>query len=203
VKTTLYLIRHGTNDFVGKTLVGRMPGVHLNEAGWEQANVLADRLQNEPIHQIFSSPLERCRETAAPIAAARQLEVQVLDALTEVEFGTWTGLDFASLEGVELWKQWNAFRTGVRIPNGETILEVQGRMLGAIDALRRSFAGQGIAIVSHGDPLRAAICFWLGMPLDFIQRVEISPASVSVVEIDDWGLKVRCLNAQWNSALQL
>lgn len=196
MKTTFYLIRHGTNDFVGRTLVGRRPGTHLNDAGWSEANRLAERLGSEPIHQIFSSPLERCRETAAPLAARLNLELQIYEALTEVDFGDWMGRDIDDLESVTLWKQWNTFRSGSRIPNGESIWEVQTRMVGAIEAFRRTFAGQNIALFSHGDPLRAALCFYLGMPLDFIHRLEVGPASVSGLVIDDWGASVRYLNAR-------
>lgn len=195
--TTFFLIRHGTNDFVGKSLVGRTPGIHLNEAGRTEAGCLAERLKGEKLQQIFTSPMERCRETAAPIASKLGLDTQVLEALNEVDFGDWTGLEIASLTGSDVWKQWNTFRTGVRIPNGDSIIEIQSRMVTAIDALRRRFSGQRIALVSHGDPLRAAVCFYLGMPLDLIPRIEISPASVSVLEINDWGARLTALNAKW------
>jgi probable phosphomutase (TIGR03848 family) len=193
--TTFYLIRHGNNDFVGKTLAGRTPGVHLNEAGRAEAAALAARLADKFIQQIFSSPLERCRETALPIAAALKLEVQVCEGLIEVDFGDWTGQEFAKLDQEESWKKWNAFRSGGRIPNGESIWEVQTRMVAVIEALRRKYVDQTLALISHGDPLRAALCYYLGMPLDFIHRLEVGPASVSVLEIGDWGPKVLCVNA--------
>lgn len=198
--TTFYLIRHGDNDFVGKTLVGRTPGVHLNEEGKAEALRLGERLANEPIQQIFTSPLERCRETIAPLAAKLKLEVQILEPLIEVDFGDWTKREIAQLENEELWKQWNYFRSGGRIPNGESLWEVQTRMVAAIETLRRKFKGQTLALVSHGDPLRAAIVYYLGMPLDFFHRIEICPASVTVLTIDDWGAKVQSLNGRFGAA---
>ncbi|HYG22858.1 MAG TPA: histidine phosphatase family protein [Verrucomicrobiae bacterium] len=199
--TTFFLIRHGANDFVGKSLVGRRAGVHLNEAGKAEAERLADGLAASQINLVFSSPMERCRETAEPIARRLGLQVQVLEELNEIQFGDWTGLELEGLTGSDLWRQWNTFRTGVRIPNGETIHEIQARMVRAIDMLRRKFAEQRIALVSHGDPLRSVLCFYLGMPLDFIPRLEVSPASISALEIDDWSVKVTALNAPPGSPL--
>ncbi|HEY9508445.1 MAG TPA: histidine phosphatase family protein [Verrucomicrobiae bacterium] len=196
--TTFYLIRHGSNDFAGKTLVGRTPGIHLNDAGRAEVDRLADELAREPIQHLFSSPMERCRETAAPIAKRLNLEMQILDGLVEVEFGDWTGQEIAEMNSDELWQKWNTFRSGGRIPNGESIWEVQTRMIAVIEKLRRDFPNQTLALFSHGDPLRAAITYYLGMPIDFIHRLELSPASVSVLMIDDWTAKVQALNVRFS-----
>jgi probable phosphoglycerate mutase len=198
--TTFYLIRHGSNDFAGKTLVGRTPGIHLNDAGRAEVDRLADELAREPIQHLFSSPMERCRETAAPIAKRLNLEVQILDGLVEVEFGDWTGQEIAEMNSDELWRKWNTFRGGGRIPHGESIWEVQTRMVAAIEKLRRQFPNQMLALFSHGDPLRAAITYYLGMPIDFIHRLELSPASVSVLMIDDWTAKVQALNVRFGES---
>jgi probable phosphoglycerate mutase len=196
--TTFYLIRHGSNDFAGKTLVGRTPGIHLNDAGRAEVERLADELARESIQHLFSSPMERCRETAAPIAKRLNLEVQILDGLIEVEFGDWTGQNIAEMNSDERWRKWNTFRSGGRIPNGESIWEVQTRMIAAIEKLRRDFPNQTLALFSHGDPLRAAITYYLGMPIDFIHRLELSPASVSVLMIDDWTAKIQALNLRFS-----
>lgn len=198
--TTFYLIRHGSNDFAGKTLVGRTPGIHLNDTGRAEAERLANELAREPIQHLFSSPMERCRETAAPIAKRLNLEVQILDGLVEVEFGDWTGQEIAEMNSNELWQKWNTFRSGGRIPNGESIWEVQTRMVSVIEKLRRQFPDQVLALFSHGDPLRAAITYYLGMPIDFIHRLELSPASVSVLMIDDWTAKVQALNVRFGES---
>ncbi|HEU5125662.1 MAG TPA: histidine phosphatase family protein [Verrucomicrobiae bacterium] len=196
--TTFYLIRHGSNDFAGKTLVGRTPGIHLNDTGRAEVERLADELARESIQHLFSSPMERCRETAAPIAKKLNLEVQILDGLIEVEFGDWTGQNIAEMNSDERWRKWNTFRSGGRIPNGESIWEVQTRMIAAIEKLRRDFPNQTLALFSHGDPLRAAITYYLGMPIDFIHRLELSPASVSVLMIDDWTAKIQALNLRFS-----
>lgn len=194
--TTFYFIRHGMTDLVGHTMPGRMPGVHLNAAGRGEAERLADAMAREPIQRIYSSPLERARETAAPLAVRLGLEVHISELLNEVDVGDWTGKTIKELEPVELWRQWNQFRSAVRIPNGETMLEVQTRMLGAISSARREFPHGAVALVSHGDPLRATLAHFLGMPLDMLLRLEISPASVSVVHLHDWAAHVRCINVR-------
>lgn len=193
--TTFFLIRHGSNDYFTHTLVGRKPGVHLNDAGRSEADRLAARLSNEGIQTIFSSPLERCRETAEPLASKIGVKVQTAGELLEVDFGDWTGKTFAELDTLEQWKQWNYFRSGGRAGNGETMIEVQSRIVGLIQRLHREHPNGRIALFSHGDPLRAALIYFLGTSLEFIRRIELSPASTSILELTDWDVKVRCMNS--------
>jgi broad specificity phosphatase PhoE len=192
--TLFYLIRHGSNDFVSHRLAGRMPGLHLNEAGRREVELLADGLAGEHLDSIFSSPLERCTETAGAIARKAGLAVQVADEIAEIDFGEWTGRTFADLDSIESWKQWNAFRSGSRVPGGESMMEVQARMTGFIMKLRHDHSGRRIALVGHGDPLRAALIYFLGVPSEFIHRLELSPASASLLALSDWGAQIRCLN---------
>jgi probable phosphoglycerate mutase len=195
--TTFYLIRHGSNDFFSHTIVGRSPGVHLNEIGRREATELAEHLAGENIQRVFSSPLERCRETAEPLAKRLRLKVELSEPLIEVNFGDWTGKTFKELDADERWRQWNSFRSGARVPNGETMLEVQARAAGLVTMLHRQLRGQRIALVSHGDPLRATMIYFLGAPLECIRRIEIGPASVTVLEINDWDAQFRCVNRQF------
>lgn len=194
--TTFYLIRHGSNDFFQHTLVGRKPGIHLNDAGRREAVALADALAGERIDAILTSPLERCRETAEPLAKKLGLTVEIAEALNEVAFGEWTGRTFAELDALTAWKQWNAFRSGGRVPGGETMLEVQSRMIALVQKLRAERPDQRVALFSHGDPLRTVLLYFLGTPLEFIRRIELSPASVSVLCVGDWDAQFRCINAR-------
>jgi broad specificity phosphatase PhoE len=195
--TTFYLIRHGSNDYFTHTIVGRALGIHLNDAGRSEAGQLAKGLANEGIQKIFSSPLERCRETAEPLSKKLSVEVQIADALLEVDFGDWTDKKFAELEPTEHWKRWNYFRGGVRAPNGETMIEVQSRVVGFIQKLHDQFPNERIALFSHGDPLRAALIHFLGAPTELIRRIEISPAGVSVLTMDGWNAQIRALNRRF------
>jgi probable phosphomutase (TIGR03848 family) len=192
--TKIFLIRHGMNDLIGNTIAGRMSGVHLNTQGRRQAEHLVRRLADESIDHIFTSPMERCLETAAPLAAQRKLEVTPVPGVLEIGYGEWTGRSVAELQKDPLWNLWNSFRTGTRVPGGETMLEIQHRVVAEIQRLRAKCQGQSIAVFSHGDPIKTAICFYLGIPLDFFQRIEISPASVSLLHLGDDYSKVQYFN---------
>lgn len=192
--STFYLIRHGNNDLVGKRIAGWLPGVHLNEEGRRQAARLAEILADKPISRIFSSPLDRTRETAAPLAARLKLEPETSDRLGEIHFGDWQGQPLEKLAESSEWRRWHSFRAAVRPPNGEMIVEAQSRMVAQIQELRAKFPGEHIALFSHGDPIRSALIYFLGVPIDFILRVEISPGSVSVLSLSDHGAQILSLN---------
>jgi probable phosphomutase (TIGR03848 family) len=193
---TFYLIRHATNDFVGKALAGWLPGVHLNDEGRAQARRLAQALAPVEFSAIYSSPLERAQETAEPLAQTTGLRVETSHALGEIATGEWTGKTFAQLESDPRWRAFNQYRNGARVPGGETMLEAQARMVAEILRLREAHPAAKIAIVSHADPIRAALVYFLGMPLDLYQRIEILPASFSVVALEEYGPVVLGMNHQ-------
>jgi broad specificity phosphatase PhoE len=185
--TTFYLIRHAMNDYVGKALAGWLPDVHLNVEGREQADRLAKTLAGVGFTHVYSSPLDRALETARPLAQASGLSIQTSEAFTEVRTGNWTGKSFAQLDSDPSWRIYNQYRAGTRVPGGELMLETQMRMVAEIIRLRESHPRGKIAIVSHADPIRAALVFFLGMPIDFFQRIDIQPASFSVLGLEEWG----------------
>lgn len=192
--TTFYLVRHGTNDWIGKAIAGRTPGVHLNSAGREQAQRVADRLVPEGIQRIVCSPMDRCRETAAPLSGRIDVKVEISDAVNEVDFGDFSGKTLKELDQSPEWKKWNSTRTVYQHPNGESIGQVQARMVKEILRLRRESAGQKIAIFSHGDPLRSVVCYFLGVSLDQMSRVEINPGSLSIVTLFENDVRINLLN---------
>jgi len=201
--TTFLLVRHAACDPIGKSLAGRAPGVHLNAEGRAQARRLAERLSAVPVAAVYSSPLERARETAAPIAERAGVAVRTHDGLTEIAFGEWTGKTFAELAGDDRWRRFNSFRSGTRPPGGgELMLEVQARAMAALLELRdrhRQHAGAAgggdvLVVVSHSDVIKGVLCYVAGIPLDFVHRLEVSPASVSVVTLDEEGARLLRLN---------
>lgn len=194
--TTFYLVRHALCDAVGTSLAGRAPGMPLNAEGRAQAERLADRFRELPLDAVYSSPVERALETARAIGAARQLAPTTLDAFTELDVGEWTGAALASLHGDPVWTRFNSFRSGTRAPKGELAAEMQARVAGALIELRDSSPAASIAIVSHADVLRAAIAYFVGIPLDLAHRIEIEPASLSVLALEDWGPRLLTLNAR-------
>lgn len=189
-----YLIRHGTNDVLAHSIAGRNPGVHLNESGRQQAGEIAEVLASNKISRIVSSPLDRARETAEPLATRLGLQVFLSDRVNEVDFGDWTGLTMKTLDALPEWKRWNVFRSGVRIPKGETIAEVQSRMIAEMQDLQRDHPDDVVAIFSHGDPIRTALAYWLGISLDSLLKFEVATASISIVALGDWGAVVKGIN---------
>jgi probable phosphomutase (TIGR03848 family) len=195
--TTFLLIRHALCDPVGRSIAGRQPGIRLNRAGREQADGLAARLQSVPLHGIYTSPLERAVETGEAIAAAKGMQAQIAEAWNEIDFGEWTGRAISDLDELPEWRRFNRFRSNSTIPGGENMAEVLGRVLPELERLRRLHPDPAacVAVVSHGDVLRSLIAHVLGIPLDLFQRLEISPASVSVLELTDDGGRVLLLNS--------
>lgn len=177
-----------------RALAGRLPGVHLNEQGRSEAARVAERLKQFPIKSIFSSPMERCRETAEPLARAMNLPVQIHEAFTEVDFGEWQGAEMKSLAEDPHWKHWNHFRTGHVLPGGETMVQIQWRFASELIRLKNEHHDEHVAIFSHGDPIRAGLCYWLGMPLDFLTRLRVDPGSINIVSVDDRTAIVHAIN---------
>ena len=183
--TTLLLVRHGHTDAAGKRLTGRAPGVHLNELGRRQAERLVERLDGVRIDTIVSSPLERCRETAAPLAKARGRAVDVGRAWIEVGYGEWTGRSISQLRRTKLWRRVMFAPSNVRFPGGESLLEVQGRAVDAtLDIAARHVRGT-VVVVSHADVIRLLVAHLAGMHVDHLQRLSIDTASITAVSISD------------------
>ena len=191
--TTVFLVRHADHDMVGQGLAGRL-AVPLNAAGHGQAARLAGWFARQPVTAVWSSPLRRTLETAEPIARGLGLAVDTDDALLEVDFGAWEGKSFAELDEHPAWRRWNGARARARAPGGETIAEVQARLCGFINDRCDEAPDGTLVLVSHGDPIRAALAYYLGVPIDLFLRIEVAPASVSVLAIDGWGPRVLCLN---------
>ena len=181
--TSFVLIRHGLTDAVGKVMAGQSAGVHLNADGLDQAAGLPARLGDVPIAAIYASPLERTRETAQPIADARGLRLQIEPRFLEVDFGGWTGRRFPDLASDPHWQLYNAFRGVTGPPAGESLLDVQQRAVAALLELHARHPNDVVVVVSHADTLRAVLLYFLGMPVDFVQRLELSPARISVLQL--------------------
>ncbi|CAA9223083.1 MAG: hypothetical protein AVDCRST_MAG42-678 [uncultured Chthoniobacterales bacterium] len=186
-------IRHGAHDYLGRAIAGSRPGVHLNEIGRQQAEHLVDKLSLLQIGAIYSGPLERVGETAEPLCRARDLPLQVADEFTEIGLGGWTDRAFTDLAAEQLWGHYNSFRSSTTAPEGELMLEVQARVVRKLTELRRE--QELVVIVTHGDVIRTAFAHFLGVHLDLFHRIEIDPASLSLLELGDNFVHVRLLNA--------
>ena len=193
--TTFFFVRHGVTSHTGHRLSGRMPEVHLTDEGRAQAEAVGERLRHVPFKAVYASPIDRTMQTARPIASQQGLRVQVRRGLTELEFGRWTDKSFKTLRRTKLWPLIQRWPSGARFPEGESILEVQQRAVGEVEALRAKHRRQTICCVSHADVIKLIVAHYLGVHVDLFQRIEISPASVSVITIGDGGPRVLTVNA--------
>ena len=192
----LLLIRHGENDFVktGK-LAGHLPEVHLNEKGQQQAAELATALEKLPIKAVYSSPLERARETATPLAQKLGLEVQIRPGLIETAIGEWAGQELKELQKLAVWEIVQQAPSRFRFPGGESFAECQNRMVSEVEAISRAHKPEDmVIIVSHADPIKLVTAYYLGMPLDYFQRLGCETASVNVLNLSETGAALLKLN---------
>lgn len=180
--TVICFVRHGTTPTTGKVLPGRAKGLHLAAKGIEEADLAGQRLASlGSVAAIYSSPLERARETAGAVSTHVGLPVSIERGLLECDFGLWTGKTLASLSKLPEWRTVQSHPSGFRFPGGESFVEMQGRIAKAIERLRARHPGELIVAVSHADPIKVAVTDALGVPLDLMQRTVISPCSVTVV----------------------
>ncbi|MCA1899726.1 MAG: histidine phosphatase family protein [Chloroflexi bacterium] len=192
----LLLIRHGENDYVktGK-LAGRLPGVRLNERGQKQAQALGEALKDAPLKAVYSSPLERAMETAAPIASARGLRIIPEPDLMDTDVGKWQGRSWKVLRLTKAWQVVQRSPSRFRFPDGESFPETQVRVVNVLERIIRSHKPQDIvAAVFHADPIKLAAAHFLGMPLDNFQRLGCDTGSVTALQIGETGASLIRLN---------
>jgi probable phosphoglycerate mutase len=186
-------VRHAVTAVTGRRLPGRAPGLHLSDEGRRQAEQVARRLARLPrVAAVYTSPLERARETAAPIARARGLAVQVERGLLELDVGAWTGITLARARRKREWATVQRHPSGFCFPGGESFAEMQARVTAALSALVARHPG---ATISHADPIKAAAAQAVGAPLDLFQRIVIAPASVTAIAYGSHGPLVLTLNS--------
>ena len=194
--TTVMFVRHGETPTTGKVLPGRARGLHLAPAGKEQAQAAAERIVGAgTVDAVYASPLERTRETAAPIAAACGVPVTVERGLLECDFGDWTGAALKELFKRPEWATVQRYPSGFRFPNGESFAEMQTRITGAVARVVAAHPGGRVVLVSHADPIKAAVGAALGAHLDLFQRIVISPCSVSTIVYGATGPTVLTVNS--------
>jgi probable phosphomutase (TIGR03848 family) len=202
--TVILLVRHGSTATTGTELPGRASGLHLSDAGRAQAEAVAARIaalasgngrKRRSVGAVYTSPLERTRETAAPIADATDRHVQVDDGLLELDIGDWTGLDLKAARKRPEWATIQRYPSGFTFPGGESFVDMQARIVACVERLRSAHPGETIVAVSHADPIRAAVAHAMGTHLDLFQRVVISPCSLTAIAYGAGGPMVLTVNS--------
>jgi broad specificity phosphatase PhoE len=192
--TRFYLIRHGHTAAIDRHLAGRAEGTNLTDEGHRQVARMVIAMHRVPLTAVVSSPLERTRQTADPLARDHGLDVTVAPAFNEIDFGGWTGSTFAAIDGDPRWRRYNAARSLTPAPDGELLVEVQVRALRTLLDLRDRYDAGHVAVVSHGDVIRGLLMYLLGIPIDFVHRLDVAPARISIVDLSDDAPRVLLVN---------
>jgi len=194
--TEILLVRHATNDWVNTgRLAGWTPGVHLNLDGQQQAQAIGERLASIPVAALYSSPLERTVETAEAIGSHHpELTIQTLEALGEIRYGDWQGAKLNKLRREALWQTVQVYPSRVQFPGGESIRQAQARAVDALESLVLKHPNQRIVVVSHSDVIKLIVAHYIGAHIDFYQRIEISPASLTILRLGSDRPYIICVN---------
>ncbi len=192
--TRVVLVRHAVTAQTGPLLSGRAPGIDLSADGRAQAERTAERLAVLPVAAVYSSPLERTMQTAELIAKHHGRDVVIEPGVLEADYGDWTGGEIKELVKTDLWKVVQRSPSRASFPGGESIATMQARIVAAIEAIAARHPGEVVVVVSHADPIKAAVAQFTGLHLDQFQRLVISPASVTVLELTDVGATLLCSN---------
>lgn len=193
--TTFFFVRHGLTSHTGHRLSGWLPDIHLSDEGRDQVKAVAERLERVPFKAIYSSPIERTRETANAIAERHKLDVEISPELGEVHYGKWTNRSFKTLVRTKLWATLQSFPSAARFPDGETLRAVQSRAVDEVERIRARHPKRTVCCVSHADVIKLIVAHYMGLHIDFFQRISISPASVTIISVSDGGPRVLALNA--------
>lgn len=202
--TTVLLVRHGQTPTTGRVLPGRAKGLDLADAGRAQAEQAAERIAElGKVAALYTSPLERARQTAAPIGTALALRPNVQRGLNECDFGEWTGRELKKLYKQPEWQTVQRAPSTFRFPGGESFSDMQHRIVTTVEELRLAHPGQTIVCVSHADPIKAVIAHAVGTHLDLFQRIVVSPCSISVISWSSGGPVVLAVNSTGRALTEL
>jgi broad specificity phosphatase PhoE len=191
----IHLVRHGHHAMLGRWLCGRMPGVQLDELGCRQMSRCAEMIPARPL-AVQSSPQRRAQQSASILAWHFGLPVEIAPEVDEIDYGEWTSRAFAELEGNTRWNRWNTRRSSGRPPGGESMRALQQRMVQYLEQLRCARADGAIVIVSHAEPIRAALLYYSRTPLDNFLSIEVDPASISTLAVNRAGIRISRINQQ-------
>ncbi|MBN2113934.1 MAG: histidine phosphatase family protein [Acidimicrobiia bacterium] len=192
--TRLILIRHAPTAETGKRLSGRLPGVPLTPAGRQAAAALARRLAGAPLAAVYTSPLLRCRQTAAAVAAPHRLVPLVRHHLADTDYGDWSGRALSAVRRTALWRLVRECPSQVTFPAGESLPAVQERAVAACESVGAAHPSATVALVTHSDVIATALAHYLGMPLDLFPRLAPAAASATILDLaGDGDVRVRAL----------
>ncbi len=184
---TIILVRHCAHDWLRRVLVGRRTDVPLNAAGAQQSERIADRLARCGVTHILSSPRFRALQSARPLSCRLGKPIEINREFDEIDFGEWSGRPFDELKNDPRWQRWNSQRATCRPPGGESMHQVQSRVLRGLERAAESHRNGCVAIFTHAEPIRAAVLHFRGIALDAFYRVEVDPGTLTTLAYDNGG----------------
>ena len=193
--TVVCFVRHGTTATTGKVLPGRARGLHLSDQGRDEAARAGESLVGMAVSAVYTSPLERARETASAISKSVGKPVFVERGLVECDFGSWTGEPIPRLAKLPEWQIVRRLPSSFRFPEGESFPELQARLADTVARICQAHPGEVVVAVSHADCIKVALASALGMPLDLFQRIVVAPCSISTVVYGSDGPAVLAMGA--------
>ena len=185
--TIVVLVRHASTATTGKRLYGQSPGHDLDARGRRQAEATAQRLTGLDLAAVYSSPLERAQQTAQPIARAAGLRVRTRKGLIEPDVGEWTNRSLGQLRRRKDWRLVQRAPSRFRFPGGESFRHLQQRAADEVEGLAREHGDATIVCVSHAETIKVVVAHYIGLHLDHLQRLEVSPASLTTLSLDPSG----------------
>lgn len=190
---TVHLVRHGHHALLGAVLCGRMPGIALDELGRREMEIRAERIIPVPT-ALQASPQQRTLQSAAILGRHLGLAVEIVAAFDEIDMGDWTGRSFDDLDKDPAWQRWNSQRGNSRPPNGESMHGLQQRVVRHLERIREDSCDGAILIMSHAEPIRAALLHYANIPLDDFFSIDVAPASISTICFDRRGVHIAQTN---------
>ncbi|WP_458759599.1 histidine phosphatase family protein [Afipia sp. TerB] len=190
---TVHLVRHGHHALLGHTLCGRMPNIELDDLGYREMASCVGSIHPLPF-VIQSSPQRRAQQSASILAQHFGLPIEIVSDFDEIDYGDWTACRFSELENDANWVLWNARRGTRRPPNGESMRALQMRVVRYLEQLRTDSTAGPIVIVSHAEPIRAALLHYSRIRLDDFLSIDVDPASVSTLLLDDSEVRIAAIN---------
>jgi probable phosphomutase (TIGR03848 family) len=201
--STFIFLRHGHSAAnASGTLTGQLPGIGLSAQGKRDAAGLIERIGKNRVDRVHLSPIERCQLTIDPwlrSGSSRSLEsLHILDGLTEIDFGQWSGKKLSTLRRQPLWKDVQQRPSVVTFPGGESFKRAQRRAVESVETIRAIRGEKTHLIVSHSDTIKLIVAHYLGQKLDQFQKLEIAPASFTIFKGDAKLISLITLNNNGN-----
>jgi probable phosphoglycerate mutase len=190
---TIHLVRHGHHPHLGIRLCGRMPGVEIDETGRREIAQCCELIR-APVAHIQSSPQRRAIQSAGVIAARFGGAIEIVPDMDEIDMGDWTSLSFEDLGRDTRWAHWNSRRASARPPGGESMRKLQRRIVSHLQRLCNDASDGTIVIVSHAEPIRAALLHYLGISLNDFLSVDVQPGSISTLHAAAGSIEVAHVN---------